>query len=312
MAENKQKGGNIVSDKKVHATIKLMKKHRDAYLLAAPFLLLFVAFFVVPVLMIAVLSFFSYDLAGLPKFVWFENFRGLFMFNGRFSSAIANSMLIFAAVGLGGLALSVLAAWGIEYLKKTVADIITAALFIMSLVGTVTAAVWLSGGLRAPLNSLLLSMGLTGVPVDWLSDGRYALLCIIFSQLWTTFGVGFLSLRSGFRNADREKADAAKIEGVRNPFWILLCAQLPSVYPQLAFAAVIQISYSFTAGEIIRILTGTPADRFGAYGMLTYIFDYSATLDAGRVFAADLILITIITAVYAAARIVINRLCKSV
>ncbi|MCH5208466.1 MAG: sugar ABC transporter permease [Oscillospiraceae bacterium] len=299
-----------MSAKKKNKTVQAMKKHRDAYLLAAPFLVLFLVFFIAPVVMTVVLSFFSYEMTGLPSFAGFDNFRDLFMFDGKFSQAMANSMLIFAAAGIGGLVLSVLAAWGLEYLNKRIADIITAMLFVMSITGTVTAAVWLSGGLRAPLNSLLLSAGLTDVPVDWLSDGRFALPCVIFSQLWTMFGLGFLALRRGFREADRERADAAKIEGVKNPFWTLIFAQLPSVWPHLAFAALIQISCSFTNSEVVRILTGTPAESFGAYGMLTYIFDRGERLDAGRVFAAGLIMIIIITAVYAAARIVINKLAK--
>ncbi|MCH5204620.1 MAG: sugar ABC transporter permease [Oscillospiraceae bacterium] len=301
-----------MSDKKNKVTRKLIAKNRDAYILAAPFLLLFLAFTVVPTVLTVVMPFFSYDMVGFPKFSGLENFRLLFTVGDEFSFALTNTAIIFLAVGLGGFVLSFAAAWGLEHLNKRAADIFTAALFIISFVGTVTAAVWLSGGLRAPLNTLLLSMGLTAVPEDWLSNENSALWCVIFSQIWTNFGIGFLALRAGFRCIDPEKTDAARLEGVRNPLWTLFNAQIPSFYPHIAFAAAVQLSYSLTNSEILRILTGTSANDYGAYGIMTYILSRGSEFDAGRVYAANLILLGIMWAVYAVVRIIINSLSKSV
>lgn len=301
-----------MSDKKRGTTSMQIKKNKAAYLLAAPFLLLFSAFVVIPAAGVVILSFFSYDMSGFPEFAGLENFQSLFGTEGEFPSALGNSMLIFLAAGLGGFVLSFAAAWGMEFLPKKIADILTCILFSISFVGTITAAVWLAGGLRSPLNSLLLSLELSDVPADWLSDERYAMGCVIFSQLWTTFGLGFMVLRSGFRSVDREKIDAARLEGVKNPLWTLTFAQIPSIYPQIAFAAAVQTAFAFTNSEVIRILSGTSAEGFKAYGIMTYIFDYGSRLDAGKVCAANFILIALMTIIYAAARIAVNKLSKSV
>lgn len=298
-----------MSAKKKHTTIKLIAKNKDAYILAAPFLLLFLAFTVIPAAMALVFSFFNRDMTELSGF---DNFRALFDSDGVFLTALGNSALIFLAAGLGGLVLSLLIAWGFEFLNKKAADIFTAVLFVLSLTGTAVAAVWLSGGLRAPLNALLLSAGISDVPSDWLSDKDHTLLCVIISQLWTSFGLGFLALRSGFRVASRERVDAARLEGVKNPFWTLFHAQLPSVYPELGFAAVLQIPYAFTNSELLRILSGTSVEDFGAYGIITYIFEQGERLDAGKAFAANLVLIALMTAIYAGVRILISKLSKSV
>lgn len=283
-----------------------------AYILALPFLVLFAAFVAIPLAITVVLSFFRYDLNGSFEFAGVENFQSLFSIGSEFPTALLNSVLIFLAVGIGGFVLCFAAAWGMEFLNKRLADILTVLLFAVSFSGTAVSAVWLSGGLRSPLNSLLLGMGLSDVQAEFLSDERYALLCVIISELWSTFGLGFLALRSGFRGIDREKADAARLEGVNNPLWTLYYAQIPSIYPQILFAAAVQISFAFTDSEVLRILSGTSAEDFKAYGILTCIFGNCSELDAGKVFAANFILIAAAAAVYAVVRAVVGRLSKSV
>ena len=299
-----------MSHKKKKTLGKHIEKNRAAYFLAAPFLLLFLAFVVVPLIMTIMLAFCSYDISGLPKFSGFENFQSLFSLGSKFPTALENSMLIFLAVGLGGFVLCFFAAWGLEFLPKKFADIISYTLFAMSFIGTIIAAVWLAGGLYSPLNSLLLSLKLSDVPADWLSDERYAFLCVVLSQLWTTFGLGFLALRSGFKSVPREKIYAAKLEGVKNPFWALYYAYIPQIFPQIAFAAAVQIAFAFTNSEILRILSGTAAEKFKVYGILTYIFENGAELDAGKACAANLILLLIMTAIYAVVRFAMKKLSE--
>ncbi len=301
-----------MSDKKRNSAAKLIVKNKDAYFLAAPFFLLFFVFTVVPMIAAVVFSFFRYDLSGLPEFSGIDNFSSLFMLGGKFTSAAANSLLMFLAVGAGGFVLCFAAAWGLDLLPKKFADVITIILFAISLSGTAATAVWLSGGLLDPLNSFLVGAGFSDVPSEYLSDGRYAFLCVALSQLFTTFGIGFLSLRSGFRAVDREKADAAKIEGIKNPLWILVHSQIPSLYPQMLFAFAVQIPFAFTNGELLRILSGTPAEDLGTYSIMTFIFEQGAELDVGKVCCAEVILLLLMTLIYAAARIIVKKFSKDV
>lgn len=301
-----------VKHKKGQTLGTLIRKNMGAYVLALPFLILFTVFIVIPIIVTVLLSFFSYDLNGGFEFSGIENFQSLFSMGGEFSGAFLNSLLIFLAVGLGGFVLCFAAAWGIEFLNRKFADILTVLLFTVSLAGTAVSAVWLSGGLRSPLNSLLLGIGLSDVQADFLADERYALLCVILSGLWSSFGLGFLALRAGFRKIDREKADSARLEGVKNPLWILYYAEIPQLYPQILFASAIQISYAFTNSEILRILSGTSTEDFKAGGILTCIFGSSAELNTGAVCAANFILIAVMTAIYAVVRFVIGKFSKSV
>lgn len=301
-----------MANKNNHSLKKQIGKNKSAYFLAAPFLLLFIAFTVFPLLMMIVLAFCDYDIGGSTKFVLFANFGSIFSFGESFAESFANSMLIFLCVGLGGFALCFFTAWGLEFLPKKAADIFTVTLFTFAFSGTIIAAVWLAGGLRAPLNSLLLSTGQSNVPASWLSDKRYAMLCTILSQLCTTFGLGFLALRSGFKNIPREYTDAAKIEGAKNPFCSLFYAQIPSIIPNITFAAAIQIGYSFSNSEILRILSGTSAEAFEARGILTYVFGCGANLDIGKACAANLILFALMSVIYAAVRYGMKKLSGNI
>ena len=96
----------------------------------------------------------------------------------------------------------------------------------------------------------------------------------IVVQMWISLGAGFLALRAGFQNIDRSMYEAGAIEGIRNRWQELIYIVIPSMGPQLMFAAVMQIVSSFTAGTVAQNLVGFPSTDYKAHTIMTHAFDY--------------------------------------
>lgn len=71
----------------------LMKQYKAAYLLLAPFMLIFFIFTVLPVLVSIVLSFTQYNVLQTPKFVGFANYRNLLVNDEVFKIALKNTII---------------------------------------------------------------------------------------------------------------------------------------------------------------------------------------------------------------------------
>ena len=115
-----------------------------------------------------------------------------------------------------------------------------------------------SGDSYGYLNSFLLDLGLINAPIQWLTDGSYVLGVTIVVQMWISLGAGFLALRAGFQNIDRSQYEAGAIEGIKSRWQELIYITIPSMGPQLMFAAVMQIVSSFTAGTVSQNLVASP------------------------------------------------------
>ncbi|MBR7085036.1 MAG: sugar ABC transporter permease, partial [Oscillospiraceae bacterium] len=131
-----------------------------------------------------------------------------------------------------------------------------------------------SGDPYGYLNSVLLNLGLVTAPVQWLTDSSYVLGVVIVVQLWISLGAGFLALRAGFQNIDRSQYEAGAIEGIKNRWQELIYITIPSMGPQLMFAAVMQIVSSFTAGTVSQSLVGFPSTDYKAHTIMTHAYDY--------------------------------------
>ena len=124
------------------------------------------------------------------------------------------------------------------------------------------------------IHSFLMNAGLINSPIQWLTDGNYVLGATIVVQLWISLGAGLLALRAGFQNIDRTMYEAGAIEGIRTRWQELIYIVIPSMGPQLMFAAVMQIVSSFTAGTVAQNLVGFPSTDYKAHTIMTHAYDY--------------------------------------
>lgn len=230
-----------------------LRKNAASYAFALPYFLLFAAFTAIPVIITVICAFTSFGMAGIPKWAGFSNFVTLFFDDERFPAAFGSTLLYSLCGGLVSYLLSFIAAWLINEAPRFLQSLFTFIFCAPSLAGNVymLRSVAFSGEPFAPLNSLLTGLGITNMPTDWLSEGRYAFVCALAVQLWTGFGIVFLTFRAALKSVDGTRYELGAVEGIGNRFGELLHITLPAIAPQALFAALIQTAMSFTANDLL-------------------------------------------------------------
>lgn len=252
-----------------------VKQNKECYLMMAPFMLVFLVFTIIPVVMSLPMGFTDFDMVQLPKFVGLSNYTTLFLNDSIFIQSIRVTLVFALFTGPLSYILCFLLAWLINELHPKLKTIFTLIFYAPSMANVYT--VWqliFSGDSYGYLNSVLLNLGLITAPVQWLTDSAYVLGVVIVVQLWISLGAGFLALRAGFQNIDRTQYEAGAIEGIKNRWQELIYITIPSMGPQLMFAAVMQIVSSFTAGTVAQSLVGFPSTDYKAHTIMTHAYDY--------------------------------------
>ena len=252
-----------------------IKQNKECYLMIAPFMLFFIIFTVVPVIMSLPMGFTDFNMAQAPKFVGLSNYTTLFLSDKIFIRSIRVTLVFALLTGPVSYVLCFMLAWLINELPPKLKTVFTLIFYAPSMANVYT--VWqliFSGDINGYLNSFLIELGIINSPVQWLTDGRYVLGVTIVVQLWISLGAGFLALRAGFQNIDRSLYEAAAIEGIRTKWQELIYIVIPSMGPQMMFAAVMQIVSSFTAGTVAQSLVGFPSTDYKAHTIMTHAYDY--------------------------------------
>ena len=267
--------GKRSKQEKRRQLLVLIKQNKECYLMIAPFMLFFIIFTVVPVIMSLPMGFTDFNMAQAPKFVGLSNYTTLFLSDKIFIRSIRVTLVFALLTGPVSYVLCFMLAWLINELPPKLKTVFTLIFYAPSMANVYT--VWqliFSGDINGYLNSFLIELGIINSPVQWLTDGRYVLGVTIVVQLWISLGAGFLALRAGFQNIDRSLYEAAAIEGIRTKWQELIYIVIPSMGPQMMFAAVMQIVSSFTAGTVAQSLVGFPSTDYKAHTIMTHAYDY--------------------------------------
>lgn len=250
-------------------------KNLDCYLMLAPFMLLFTVFTVVPVVMSIPMGFTDFDGTSIPSFVGFSNFKTLFLSDKIFMKSIRNTLVIAVFTGPVSYIISFLTAWLINELKTFWRSFFTLLFYIPSMANLY--AVWkiiFSGDTYGYINSILINLGISAYPIQWLTDSKYTVWIVILVQMWISSGAGFLAMSAGFRSIDRSQYEAGAIEGIGNRWQALFYITIPEMKPQLLFAAVMQIISAFTSDTVGRSLAGFPSTDYSVHTIMTHAYDY--------------------------------------
>mgnify|MGYP000106668234 FL=1 len=240
------------------------------------FMSLFIIFTVVPVVMSLPMGFTNFNMIETPKFVGLSNFYTLFLNDDVFLIAVRNTLIFAIFTGPFSYILSFIIAWLINEMNAFLKTFFTFVFYAPSMTTSVyvTWQLILSGDSYGYLNAVLIDLGILNEPAQWLTDTNYILTVVIIVQLWMSMGAGFLAIRAGFQNIDKSMYEAGAIEGIKNRWQELFYITIPSMGPQLLFAAVIQISASFTVGVVGQNLVGLPSTDYAAHTIMNHATDY--------------------------------------
>jgi len=276
------------------------ENNKNGYLFVLPYAAAFSIFILIPVGLAIILSFTNFNAIQFPSWVGFLNYITIATNDEVFMQRVLPNTVIYSLiVGIGGYLLSFILAWALCNLTKWIRAICALILYAPSLMaGVAMTVVWrviFSGDQTGLLNSYLIEIGVITEPIIWLIDERFLLPIIIVVGLWSSMGIGFLSLIAGIMNTDESLYEAGAIDGVKNRFQEMIYITIPSMKPQMLFAAVMSIVNAFQAGVNYVFLVGNPSPNYVSQLMVNHIEDYGfLRYEMGYAAAVSVVLLLIV------------------
>lgn len=257
-------------------TLIEMKKHKIAYLMIAPFFILFTLFTIIPVVLSLILSFTNFNLLEWPDFVFLDNYIRLFLDDDVFIVAIKNTLMFATVTGPGSYLLSMLFAWFINELRPRIRSIVTLLFYAPSISGNVYLiwTIFFSSDEYGLVNAWGMKLGLLSEPVLWFQDEKYIFVLCCCVALWTSLGTSFLTFIAGFQTVDTSLYEAGAVDGVKNRWQELYYITLPTMRPQMMLGAILAITGAFGFGGVITALVGFPSPNYVAHTIMHHLDDY--------------------------------------
>lgn len=257
-------------------TLIQMKRNWAGYVMVTPFLIMFIAFTVVPVLLSILLSFTSFNMLEFPEWKGLTNYIQLFLADDLFITAFANTMMFAITTGPASFILAFIVAWFINELSPRIRALVTIIFYAPSIAGTayLVFGIFFQGDIYGYVNGWLLKMGMISEAIPFFKDTRYIVpLCIVVA-LWTSLGTSFLSNIAGLQGVDHSLYEAGAIDGIKNRWQEAWYITLPQMRSILLFGAVMSITSSFGFGAIVNALCGNPSTDYVAWTLQHHLTEY--------------------------------------
>ena len=273
-------------------------------------MLFFTFFTIIPIIIAVIFSFTNYNMLQTPRFVGFENYTRLLLDDEIFIKALGNTLLFAVITGPLGYLISFVMAWFINETGNIARPFLTFLFYSPTLAGSVY-VMWtyvFSDDAYGLLNSLLMSLGMTNSPIQWLTNPDYNFYVVIVVILWMSMGTSFLTFIAGLQSLNKSLFEAASIDGMRNRWQELWYITLPQMVPQLLIGAVLTISSAFAVGSVPAALTGNPSTDYSTHTLLLHIEDFGNTrLEMGYASAIAVVLFIMMVGSW----LVINKALRS-
>ncbi|WP_218136357.1 carbohydrate ABC transporter permease [Nonomuraea jiangxiensis] len=255
-----------------------------AYLFVAPSLFGVLAFLLLPMVIVLVLSLFDWELLSDPQFVGLDNYRRLAGDGQTWHSLWVTVAYVLLCIPLQTV-LALALALGLNRRVKGVR--IYRSLFVVPWMATPIALGliwnWIFDPRDGALNSALALIGITGP--DWLSDPAWALPAVALVSVWQQTGYNMLFFLAGLQGIPRELHDAAATDGATTAqrFWRVT---LPLLNPTMFFVTVTNLIGAFQVFDTVYAMTdggpgrSTEVINFRIYqtAFKEFDFGYAATL----------------------------------
>ena len=289
---------------------KEMKRNWIAYVMVAPYMILFTIFTVLPVLLSVVLSFTDFNMLQFPGFVFLENYITLFFDDDIFLTACKNTFIFACIVGPASYLMSFLVAWFINELPPRIRAVVTLVFYAPSISGNVY-LIWgtlFSGDSYGWVNAMLLEYNIIEEEINFFQREEYAMALCIVVALWTSLGTSFLSFIAGLQGVDRSLYEAGAVDGIKNRWSELYYITLPSMKPQLMFGAVMAITGSFGFGGVVDALCGFPSVNYSCHTIMHHLNDYGGMrYETGYASAIAVVLFAIMIGANAAVKKILSK-----
>ena len=280
LKQKKEKSGPSTFHRITSPLVQHFDRHSVFYM-QAPFVILFVLFIIIPVIIAIGLSFTDFNSIQAPNFVGLENYVNILTNDNTFTEyAIPNTIVYSVIVGIGGYILSFFLAWSLAQIPKGPRTVMAIILYLPSMTaGIMLSTVWqvfFAGDKVGYLNSILLSLDIIQSPITWLSDSKYLMIIMIIVSLWSSMGIGFLSMLAGILNVNRELYEAAHIDSVKNRIQEIIYITIPAIKPHMMFGAIMAIVNAFQNGSIgVQLYGANPTPGYAGQLLVTHAEEHA-------------------------------------
>lgn len=226
----------------------------------APYLLVFLGFFLLPALWSAVLSLTDWKIVGTPRFVGLKNYARLFsdpLFYTALKNTVTYTAIIVPLMALVGLGLALLLNQPLRGRVVTRTAVFASYVVMVSVVGIVWR--WVLDPTGAGIvNYYLGTLGQD--PLPWLAAPETSMLSIIIATIWWTAGYNMILYLAGLQDIPVAVREAARIDGA-DAWQEFRHVTLPMLKPVTFFVAVMSIAKSFQVfGQVYVMTQGGPSN----------------------------------------------------
>ncbi|MVA74432.1 ABC transporter permease subunit [Auraticoccus sp. F435] len=264
----------------------------NGWLFIAVPVLLFIAFFAIPIVAALVLSLTDYAIIGDFEFVGLDNYTRIFG-DSFFWIALRNTAYYTALYVPLGIAVALGSALLLN--RDARAARIFRTLFyipvVSSTVATASIWFWLLNPQYGVFNVVLGWFGIDGPA--WLYESAWAMPAIVVMSVWAGFGANMVIFLGGLQGVPRDLYEAARIDGA-NAWQQFRHVTLPGISRVMFLVSTLQIIGAFQVFDQAFILTkGGPGNS--TVTMVYYIFDRGFdSLEMGYASALSFVLFLII------------------
>jgi multiple sugar transport system permease protein len=230
------------------------------YLFVAPYLLLFGAFLVGPLLYGLRLSLFRWEMlnATPPTFIGLGNYREAFS-DPNFWKALWATLRMVVWITPCTVLLALFTALGLHSLRGRRQGLYRAAYFVPTMLTITVVGIlwrWFYHPDLGLFNSCLQAW--FGLKAPWFSDAAWATAAIVIMTVWWTMGGPMVILLAGLQGVPVQYAEAATLDGA-GPLQRLWYVTLPILRPVLLFTVALNTIGAFQIfGQTYLVTRGGP------------------------------------------------------
>ena len=218
-----------------------------------PAMVIFIVFFIVPIIISLFFSMTVWDFSGFT-FCGLDNFK-LFFSENSLSKSIPNTLIY--AVGTSGMKV-ILAFFIAVFLTSAIKtkNIIRSIVFFPNLVSTIAVGLTFKALMhpsKGLINQAISFFGLHGP--DWLGDTKIALLSVMGTDVWKGLSVATVIYIAGIVSIDKNYYEAASIDGA-NGWQRLRYITVPLCRPSMNSVIILSFIGGLRSFDLIWAMTG--------------------------------------------------------
>ena len=244
-----------------------------SYLFVLPFLSIFGAFIVYPLLSEVYYSFTRYEIGLPPRFVGLKNFLGL-LHDSDYRQSVINT-LIYVGIGVNvKLALSLLIAMFLnrDFPGRSLVQSLFLLPWAAATISSLLSFRWMLDTDYGVLNSLLQSVGFG--KIQWLGQYTTAMSIILMYHIWKYLPFWTLIFLSGLKGIPPDVYEAGRVDGA-TPLQLLRWITLPMIRGLYIVCTLISIFW--TMGDFITVYLmtgGGPGQSTNVLATIAYRFAF--------------------------------------